>query len=136
MNGTQSLTDEALDAVSLERNRQEKLKRAGKFNWSCADSSTTISDFSSVAAIGHAGRLAVLAEEFGEVARHVAETLISSSRYDQRELKKELIQVAAVAVAWIEAIDAELELLEPETQKEERAALSRGIAAAASESTK
>lgn len=52
--------------------------------------------------------LAVLAEEFGEVAREV--TAITS-RMDRRRvnasvgrLDTELVQVAAVAVAWLEAI--------------------------------
>lgn len=40
---------------------------------------------------------AVLAEECGEVAQAVLEK-------DPEQLKKELIQVAAVAVAWLESI--------------------------------
>lgn len=50
--------------------------------------------------------LAILAEEFGEVAREICE---AGSRGDARavrpNLRTELIQVAAVATAWAEAID-------------------------------
>ena len=43
-------------------------------------------------------KTAVLNEECGEVARAVLEK-------DNRNLKEELIQVAAVAVAWLETLD-------------------------------
>ena len=46
----------------------------------------------------NAHRLAVLTEEVGEVAKGIQEKDITNLRY-------ELIQVAAVAVRWIEAID-------------------------------
>ena len=42
---------------------------------------------------------AILTEENGEVAKAVIEK-------NRDELKKELVQVAAVAVAWLEALDA------------------------------
>lgn len=45
-------------------------------------------------------KLAVLAEEFGEVARAVLEE-------DYENLRDELIQTAAVCVKWLEAIDNE-----------------------------
>lgn len=48
-----------------------------------------------------AERLAVLMEEVGEVAREV----LAVNR--PQHIRDELIQVAACAVAWIEAIDAE-----------------------------
>lgn len=47
-------------------------------------------------------KLAVLTEEVGEVARGLLERAALS------DLKGELVQVAAVAVAWAEAIDTEL----------------------------
>lgn len=91
-----------MDAVYAERQRQEILKLQGKFRWSCADiwndPKTRIPD---------SEKLAVLAEEFGEVARLVAESVISINRRNPQELKRELVQVAAVAVAWIEAIERE-----------------------------
>lgn len=45
-------------------------------------------------------RLAILIEEVGEVGKAINE-------HDRIELRKELIQVAAVAVRWLERIDAE-----------------------------
>lgn len=47
-------------------------------------------------------KLAVLTEEVGEVARGLLD------RAALLDLKAELVQVAAVAVAWVEAIDTEL----------------------------
>ncbi len=49
---------------------------------------------------GDGTRTLVLGEEFGEVCRAVLEG-------DEANLREELIQVAAVAVAWVEAIDRE-----------------------------
>lgn len=46
---------------------------------------------------------AVLGEEFGEVAKAAIEYRFRDASID--DLHKELIQVAAVAVAWVEAID-------------------------------
>lgn len=45
-------------------------------------------------------RLAILVEEVGEVGKALNE-------HDRIELRKELIQVAAVAVRWLELIDEE-----------------------------
>lgn len=50
--------------------------------------------------------LAVLAEEFGEVSRAVCEREWGGKGLD--ELRAELIQVAAVAVAWVEGLDVEV----------------------------
>ena len=48
----------------------------------------------------------ILSEEVGEAAQQALRLLFSSSRsVATDELRKELIQVAAVAVAWAEAID-------------------------------
>ncbi len=79
-----------LHDVGMERFRQERLRIAGKFSATCADPT----------AMTNAERFAVLGEEFGEVAREVVE------HGDDGVLRDELVQVAAVAVAWIEAIDA------------------------------
>jgi hypothetical protein len=88
-----------LDAIAVERARQEDIgeaKRAQGIDWrSCADP-----DMGG----GDPMRLAVLAEEFGEVANAVLETAYGSD--DDAHLRTELIQVAAVAAAWAEAIDA------------------------------
>lgn len=71
---------QVLFEVARERKRQEVLRDAGTIG--------------SVDTDGQ--RLAVLVEEVGEVAR---------AMNDGKGLREELIQVAAVAVAWLEAID-------------------------------
>lgn len=49
----------------------------------------------------HQRKLAVLMEEVGEVARE----LLENGNRTSSHLKEELIQVAAVAMAWIEGIE-------------------------------
>lgn len=93
-------TTEVLTSIAIERERQNRLVCEGKFNWTCATSRALPAE-----------KLAVLAEEFGEVARHICEQVIDNARYNPRELKKELIQVAAVCVAWCEALDNEIDSL-------------------------
>lgn len=83
-------TLEVLTDVGIERERQERLKRTGKFTYNCA--SPGISD---------AQRLPILGEEFGEVCKAMLEHPGSSE-----PLRTELVHLAAVAVGWIEAIDA------------------------------
>lgn len=98
---------DVLQEIHAERLRQEELKRDGKFDWTCADLQT-----SKKTVITHAERSVVLAEEVGEAAREVMEAIIADDKGQverQQEciakLRKELVQVAAVAVAWVEAID-------------------------------
>lgn len=79
-----------------ERARQDDLKRAGRFAYTCADPE-----------LSHAERLTVLGEEFGEVCHEVNEAIGGRTELDRAALRNELVQVAAVCVAWIEAIDAE-----------------------------
>jgi NTP pyrophosphatase (non-canonical NTP hydrolase) len=50
-------------------------------------------------------RLAILAEEFGEVAKEVMERV--DGRGDVARLRSELVQTAACAVAWIEQLDSQ-----------------------------
>jgi hypothetical protein len=94
-----SATDAVLHDVADERVRQERIgkaKRAEGIDWrSCADPAM---------AGGDATRYLVLGEEVGEVANAVLEAGFGAIGDD--ELRAELIQVAAVAVAWVEAIDA------------------------------
>jgi hypothetical protein len=89
------LTAIALVDVRAERERQERLglnKAAQGIRWaSCADTEMDGGDDR---------RYVVLGEEFGEVARALLEG------EGDAHLRAELVQVAAVAVAWIEAIDA------------------------------
>lgn len=76
----------ALTDVAIERDRQRGLLESGKIPFACED--PTIAD---------AYKLAVITEEVGEVAKAMLEGT---------NLREELIQVAAVAVAWAEALDA------------------------------
>jgi NTP pyrophosphatase (non-canonical NTP hydrolase) len=101
----------AYQDIFAERERQEKLKAEGKFLFTCADE------------VDETVKLAVLAEEFGEVAKEVTELTIMYDKIIQgkiteddintqeiqnyKKLRTELIQVAAVCVAWVEAIDRE-----------------------------
>ncbi len=84
--GTDRMRD-VLRAVAHERIRQEELKAAGKFTHTCAD-----------AELSDDACCRVLGEEFGEVCRALNDG-------DLANLREELVQVAAVAVAWVERID-------------------------------
>lgn len=85
--------------ISLERDRQEALKSEGRFKFTCADPEMATGDKSMV-----------LGEEYGEVCTAALEATGLSFDLHQPHLRKELIQVAAVAVAWIEALDKDTEL--------------------------
>jgi hypothetical protein len=108
--GELDVTDQIIHAIVAERLRQEKLKAQGKFTFTCADS-----------AVPYTENLAVLAEEFGEVAKEVTEHIITQKKYARDEnlkmmpphreeyfrqnMIKELIQVAAICVAWCERLE-------------------------------
>lgn len=85
--------------IDLERDRQEEIgerKRSEGIEWrSCADPLMDGGDWT---------RFTVLGEEVGEVARATLETSYGSDTNEH--LRQELIEVAAVAVAWVQAIDA------------------------------
>ena len=81
-----SALDCALVCVRVERARQEQLKQSGKFAATCADDTLSAGQ-----------KLAILVEEVGEVARAICDR-------DPEHMREELIQVAAVAVAWVEAL--------------------------------
>ena len=112
-----------LRKVFEERGRQENLRAAGKFQWTCA---AVPSDEPRATA---ERKLAVLSEEVGEVAHEVTDFGISKDRYEdeplpfpkhrevhfRRLIQTELIQVAACAVAWSEALEQELKSLASET---------------------
>ncbi len=72
-----------LKLIQLERERQEKLKQTGKFQFTCADQ------------VLDCEKLPILLEEVGEVAKAMNEN-------DTLGIVQELIQVAAVSVAWLE----------------------------------
>jgi hypothetical protein len=98
---TPKATYDVLEDIALERERQEEIgrtKRAAGIDWrSCADPDM---------AGGDGTRYLVLGEEVGEVANAVLEAGYGNSASDDAHLREELVQVAAVAVAWVEAIDA------------------------------
>lgn len=79
--------DRIFDEVIVERQRQERLKASGKFEYTCADATPT-----------NYFKASVLGEEYGEACAAVNEK-------DDAQLREELIQVAAVAVAWVQALD-------------------------------
>jgi len=83
----------ALAEIYKERLRQEELKAAGRFSFTCADDGLSLGE-----------KLAVLGEEFGEVARAVLEAMEKVNDVHGVNLRKELIQVAAVAMAWAESL--------------------------------
>lgn len=88
---------EILQLVHRERLRQDDLKEEGKFAFTCADQGIT-----------HHENYTVLGEEFGEVG-HVLNEALGGRVFDMQELRKELIQIAAVAVAWVEKVDNDIE---------------------------
>lgn len=96
-----ALTLEVLSDVIVERERQQKLKAEGRFRYTCADPEITDDEC-----------YVVLGEEFGEVAQQVLtqpDRVGGERSFDtvgsRAGLRKELVQVAAVAVAWIERLD-------------------------------
>lgn len=86
-----------LNEIKTERLRQEEMKREGRFLYTCADDGLT-----------NAEKMTVLLEEVGEVAREVltqeGRRLARDTVGTKEALRKELIQVAAVSLAWIEAL--------------------------------
>jgi hypothetical protein len=80
------VTLQTLELVADERDRQELLVREGSLVYTAAHANCP-----------DVLRLAALVEEVGEVARAVHEG-------DLENLAVELVQVAAVAVAWREAL--------------------------------
>lgn len=74
-------------AITVERERQAT-KWGGEHDWGIGDCSSDL--------VSAAVKAAVLAEECGEVARAALDGTI--------DLKDELTQVAAVCVAWLEAL--------------------------------
>lgn len=83
-----SIRDHAIALVNNERDRQEELRRDGALEFTAA--SPDCPDLL---------RLSALVEEVGEVGRCFNEA-------ETERLTNELAQVAAIAVAWIEALDA------------------------------
>ena len=82
------------EKICAERERQQELFKAGKFTFTCA---SRIAD--------PVRKLRVLMEEIGEVAEAIEK--LEMKKLDAAcFLRSELTQVAAVAVAWLEALAA------------------------------
>lgn len=81
--------DAVIAAIRAERERQRE-KWTGAHDWGSGDCSSA--DVPSIV------KVAVLTEECGEVARAVLDG-------DAEGLRRELTQVAAVAVAWLEGME-------------------------------
>ncbi len=93
-----SSSEDICHAIIAERKRQEELFCGRKFNFTCA--SLTADSFR---------KLRVLLEEVGEVAQE-CDALEYAKRIDMRltitkRLVTELVQVAAVCVAWLESLE-------------------------------
>ena len=88
---------EIFSDIPAERDHQEALKRNGRFR-KLADASMPDAD-----------RLAALWEGYSDVALAFHEAWGEFTGAYAKNLRKELIQVAAVAVAWVERLDAEAE---------------------------
>jgi NTP pyrophosphatase (non-canonical NTP hydrolase) len=89
--------------IRRERKRQQHLKDVGKFKFAFSDTN----GYSS------AEKAVILLEEVGEIAEHIATEVEGRDPINKREMKKELIQVAALAVAWCESLTREIEEDEP-----------------------
>lgn len=87
-----------LSSVVIERARQEQLRLERKFRATCAtigpDQMTEFQCFT------------VLGEEVGEVGRACLDMDDMNKCNADLRLREELIQVAAVCVAWVERLDA------------------------------
>jgi len=105
--------DRVIGLIAAERARQEELVRTGKLPFSCAEPMLE-------AGGDHAVKLAILTEEIGEVAREVYERSVFESPDDDPDakLRTELVQVAAVAVAWLEALEPKVEAVPKMTCRE------------------
>jgi hypothetical protein len=95
-----------LEEIAQERARQEHLLSIGKFTHTCA----------SIDGMSEHARMTVLTEEYLE-ADELARAMLRlargvNDRDELTELRKELVQIAAVAAAWVESIDTRIELSE------------------------
>jgi hypothetical protein len=125
------VTDTILARVAVERRRQDTLVRQGKFPWNCAFDGPP-----------YAAKLAVLLEEVGEVGREVVEHGITTDKYAadpqlmvmpphreeyyRKRMAEELVQVAAVCVAWVEHLSGCESGMQTELEEEHFARVGKG----------
>lgn len=86
-----SKSRQVMVSVLMERQRQSILYSSGRFDFTCADPR-----------ISPLRKLAVLTEEIGEVSKECNELHQPGAR---DRLRTELVQVAAVALAWLESME-------------------------------
>lgn len=84
---SEEVLDQVLDAVAAERERQEQKHRGS----TCASKD-----------VPHTRKFLVLMEEVGEVAQAINDGTLTVK--ERAHLRAEIIQVAAVAVAWAESL--------------------------------
>lgn len=94
--GCYQLRKSVLEVIWMERLRQKQLFRDGKLDFSC-DSPV----------VDPLRKLAVIGEEYGEVAKEVLEAKKHTVAASRRRLKAELTQLVAVGIAWLEALEDE-----------------------------
>lgn len=91
---------EVFALIAAERVRQRELFHQGKITFDCA---SVIPDPNR--------KLRVLTEELGEVAQELEKLEAAkdkrATRFITEDLRDELVQVAAVAVAWLESMEGE-----------------------------
>ena len=114
-----------IEDVVAERARQEELKAAGKFLWSCSDDIFRVvhdngRSEASWYSVSKSDKMAVLSEEVGEASKEVVDYIIQGNKGNTGQqhvhlvnLRKELVQVAAVCVAWLESLDREIDKFDP-----------------------
>lgn len=87
-------TEDVLTLVRKERERQEVLKLQGRFKYTLAD------------AMPEPEKAACIMEEVGEVCRNVLARMAKVTDGDTTDeaMVKELVQVAALSVAWVESL--------------------------------
>ena len=80
------------------------LRRFRIFDDICQERTRQIKKFGHQLDVSLPGNLAILAEEFGEVAKEVVEFSLLHKTEETAKLEEELIQTAAVCVQWVEKI--------------------------------
>jgi len=92
--------EDAVAKISTERDRQERLFLQGKHSFTCASRTACVTR-----------KLRILVEEIGEVANAIDQLEIAESRESNAlkewrlNLRMEIVQVAAVCVAWLESFE-------------------------------
>ncbi|EMF80899.1 hypothetical protein LEP1GSC188_3109 [Leptospira weilii serovar Topaz str. LT2116] len=81
------IPNEVFEKIILERIRQESLREEGKFKYTAA-----------TPCLREELKLSILVEEVGEVAK-----CLNESQHGTHALEKELIQIMAVCLAWLES---------------------------------